>query len=138
MKPRVLFLCGGNSSRSQMAEGLMRHLARNKFQTFSACTQPNGVSREAVECMNERGIDISGFCPARVLDCLRHQWTHVIALYAPDKEFPLVFPKLAPIKHWNIEDPDQSAEIPAQRISAFRRVRNEIEEYVREFIADPR
>ncbi len=60
MKTRVLFLCTGNSARSQMAEGLLRHLAGERFDVFSAGTRPAGLNPNAVAAMKELGIDISG------------------------------------------------------------------------------
>ena len=127
MRTRVLFLCTHNSSRSQMAEGLLRDLAGDRFDVFSAGTEKDRVHPLAIEAMGERGIDISGHS-SKTLDAFAGQsFDYVITVCDQANESCPIFPGAAHRMHWSFEDP--------RATGAFRRVRDEIEARLRAFIA---
>jgi arsenate reductase (thioredoxin) len=122
-KKRVLFLCTGNSARSQMAEGLLRQMAGNQFDVFSAGTQPKGMHPRSVEVMNEVGIDISKQTSKNVSTYLRDKFDYVITVCDRAKQQCPVFPGAEPI-HWGFDDPAEA--VPDRQLETFRRVRDEI------------
>jgi arsenate reductase len=122
-KKRVLFLCTGNSARSQMAEGLLRQTAGNQFDVFSAGTQPKGMHPRSVEVMNEVGIDISKQTSKDVSTYLRDKFDYVITVCDRAKQQCPVFPGAEPI-HWGFDDPAEA--VPDRQLETFRRVRDEI------------
>jgi len=122
-KKRVLFLCTGNSARSQMAEGLLRQMAGNRFDVFSAGTQPKGMHPRSVEVMNEVGIDISKQTSKDVSTYLRDKFDYVITVCDRAKQQCPVFPGAEPI-HWGFDDPAEAP--PDTQLETFRRVRDEI------------
>ena len=132
-KQRVLILCTGNSARSQMAEGLLRHDAGDRFEVFSAGTQPSHVRPEAIEAMRELGIDISGHRSKSVDEFLGQPFDYVLTVCDSAKESCPVFPgKIATI-HRNFEDPAALQGSPETRLAAFRRVRDQLREYLKTF-----
>ncbi len=136
MKKRVLFVCTGNSARSQMAEGLLRHLAGDRFEVASAGTHPVGLNPDAVAVMGELGIDISHHQSKKIDAFLGRRFDYVITVCDRAKETCPVFSATASLLHWSFDDP-ASAHGPAQeRIAVFRRVRDEIGQAVRDFIKE--
>jgi len=135
-KRRVLFLCTGNSARSQMAEGLLRHLGRERFEAFSAGTHPKGLHPRSIEAMEELGIDISRQTSKDVSIYINEQFDYVITVCDRAKQQCPVFPGAEPI-HWGFDDP---AEAPSNRqMETFRRVRDEIQQRLRLFLlANPK
>jgi arsenate reductase len=134
MKQRILFLCTGNSARSQMAEGLLRHLAGDRFEVFSAGTQPVGLNPLAVAVMRELGIDISRHRSKGMDEFAGQQFDYVITVCDQARESCPVPPPSTKSLHWSFEDP-AAAKGPAEsRKAVFRRVRDEIAERVRQFI----
>jgi len=130
-KKRVLFLCTGNSARSQMAEGFLRNLAGNRFEVFSAGTNPKGLHPRTVEVMKEIGIDVSRQTSKDVKQLLQEKFDYVITVCDRARQQCPVFPGAEPI-HWGFDDP---AEAPAEKqLEAFRRVRNEIQQRLRLFL----
>ena len=130
-KKRVLFLCTGNSARSQMAEGLLRNLADNRFEVVSAGTNPKGLHPRTVEVMKEIGIDVSRQTSKDVKQFLQEKFDYVITVCDRARQQCPVFPGAEPI-HWGFDDP---AEAPAEKqLEAFRRVRNEIQQRLRLFL----
>ena len=122
-KKRVLFLCTGNSARSQMAEGLLREKAGDRFEVFSAGTHPKGLHARSVEAMKEVGIDISQQKSKDVSTYANDKFDYVITVCDRAKQACPVFPGAEPI-HWGFDDP---AEAPLDRqLETFRRVRDEI------------
>ncbi len=122
-KKRVLFLCTGNSARSQMAEGLLRHMAGDRFDVFSAGTHPKGLHHCSVEVMNEIGIDISGQSSKDVALYALQRFDYVITVCDRAKQRCPIFPGSQPI-NWGFDDP---VDAPAGRqLETFRRVRDEI------------
>ncbi len=131
-KPRVLFLCTGNSARSQLAEGLLRTLAGEQMEVFSAGTEPKGrILPEVEEVMCEIGIDISGQYSKSVMEYLgKTAFTHVITVCADAEEnCPAVFLNMGTHEHWPFEDPAKFDE--ETRLDSTRRVRGQIEERLR-------
>lgn len=133
-KKRVLFLCTGNSARSQMAEGFLRHLAGDRFLVASAGTHPAGLNPYAVEAMREIGIDISRHISERVDTYLGERFDRVITVCDRAKESCPVFPGAPTLSHWSFEDPAAATGTFEERLTVFRKVRDQIERRVREFI----
>ena len=124
MKARVLFLCTGNSARSQIAEGLLRHLAGDRFDVFSAGTRPVGVNPNAVQVMAEIGIDISGHCSKSVDQFAGQQFDYVITVCDNAREQCPIFPGARRQVHQSFIDPAAAPE--DQQLGQFREVRDEI------------
>lgn len=121
-KKRALILCTGNSARSQMAEGLLRHDAGDRFEVVSGGTRPGSVRQEAIAVMKEIGIDISHH---------RSKSVEEFAAQNFDKETCPIFPGHANRLHQNFEDP-AAAEGPEEtRLAVYRRVRDQIRDYLR-------
>jgi arsenate reductase (thioredoxin) len=130
-KKRVLFLCTGNSARSQMAEGLLRHLAGERYEVFSAGTHPKGLHPVTVSVMREAGIDVSDHTSKSVDVFANEQFDYVITVCDRARQHCPTFPGAQPI-HWGFDDPaEESSEM---QLRAFRRVREEITQRVRLFL----
>ncbi len=137
-KKRVLILCTGNSARSQMAEGLLRHDAGDRFEVFSAGTKPSSVRSEAVAVMREIGIDISGHRSKSVDEFARSDFDYVLTVCDKAKESCPVYPGHANRLHHNFDDPAALQGSETERLGAFRRVRDEIRAYLRGFPQEPK
>lgn len=134
MKKRVLILCTGNSARSQMAEGLLRHDAGDQFEVESAGTQPGKVRPEAIAAMRELGMDISGHRSKHVDEFGGQQFDYVITVCDNAKESCPVFLGAAKQLHHSFDDPPPlSVGSEEERMAIFRRVRDELRTYLREF-----
>jgi arsenate reductase len=125
-KPKVLFLCTGNSARSQMGEGLLRHLASDRFEALSAGTNPVAVNPLAVEAMKEVGIDISGHPSKNVKDLLGRPIEYVITVCDRAKESCPIFPGTYKFLSWSLDDPAAATGTHEEKLEAFRRIRDEI------------
>jgi arsenate reductase (thioredoxin) len=136
-KERVLILCTGNSARSQMAEGLLRHRAGERYEVFSAGTQPSQVRPEAIAVMREVGIDISGHRSKSVDEFVSQPFECVITVCDNAKESCPVFPGTAKRIHWSFEDPAAVQGREDERNAAFRRIRDQIRERIETFVAVP-
>lgn len=124
-RKRVLILCTGNSARSQMAEGLLHHLAGDRFAVASAGVAPTQVRAEAITVMRELGIDISHHRSKSVDEFSGQEFDYVITVCDNANEQCPVFPGNTKRIHWSFEDP--AAEGGEQsRLAVFRRVRDEI------------
>lgn len=136
MKERVLFLCSHNSARSQMAEGLLRHLAGDRFNVASAGTEQIRVRPEAIEAMGKRGIDI-GHQTSKTLDrFLGQPWDYVITVCDQANETCRISPGATYRLHWSFEDPSRAEGSPEERQRMFDRVAGEIEERLRGWLAE--
>jgi len=134
-KKRVLILCTGNSARSQMAEGLLRQMGGYKFEVESAGIAPSSVRPEAVEAMREIGIDISGHRSKSVDEFTEQQFDYIITVCDNAKETCPVFSGNAIRIHQSFEDPPLETVGDHQlRLKIFRRVRDEISEWLNLFI----
>ncbi|HYY59536.1 MAG TPA: arsenate reductase ArsC [Pyrinomonadaceae bacterium] len=132
---RVLILCTGNSARSQMAEGLLRHDGEDSFEVFSAGTHPSRVRPEAIEAMREAGIDISGHRSKSVDEFVGQQFDYVITVCDNAREQCPVFPAETRRIHWSFNDPAAAEGDEATRLAEFRRVRDLIRERLAGFIS---
>ncbi|MBI3782873.1 MAG: arsenate reductase ArsC [Deltaproteobacteria bacterium] len=134
-KPKVLFLCTGNSCRSQMAEGLLRQLAGERFDVVSAGTEPSTVNPLAIAAMREIGIDISSHRSKSAAEFLREHFAYVITVCDSANERCPIFPFATKRLHWSLDDPATATGTTAERMPVFRRVRDEIAERVRDFVS---
>ena len=130
---RVLILCTGNSARSQMAEGLLRHAAGDRFAVASAGTRPGRVRPEAVAAMLEIGIDISGHRSKSVEEFAGQSFDYVLTVCDNAKESCPVYPGHGNRIHRSFDDPAAIHGSEEERLAAFRRVREEIRQYLRSF-----
>ena len=124
-KSRVLILCTGNSARSQMAEGLLRHLAGDMFEVESAGTIASFVRPHAIAAMAEIGIDISGQRSKCLDEFLGVPFDYVITVCDNAAENCPVFPGKASRIHWSFDDPAEVAGSDTEQLAVFRRVRDE-------------
>ena len=134
MSKRVLILCTGNSARSQMAEGLLRHDGAGVFEVFSAGTQPTSVRPEAIAAMQEIGINISDHRSKSVHEFTGQPFDTVITVCDSAKESCPVFPAKTQRIHWSIEDPAAVNGSEDERRSAFRQARDELRGRLQAFI----
>jgi len=133
-KPKVMFLCTGNSARSQMAEGWLRHLAGDRFEVVSAGTEPSTVNPFAVKVMRERDIDISGHTSKPVGKFLGESVAYLITVCDSAREQCPIFPGTLQRMHWPLEDPAAATGREAERLMVFRRIRDEIETRIRAWL----
>lgn len=134
MKPAVLFLCTGNSCRSQMAEGWLRHLAGSRFEVLSAGTSPVGLNPRAVIAMAEAGIDISRQRSKHVNDVLLLHPEYVVTVCDRAKETCPTIHGGVETLHWSFDDPAEAQGSDDDRAKMFRRVRDEIAEQIRNWL----
>jgi len=131
-KARVLFLCTHNSARSQMAEGLLRELAGDRFEAMSAGTEATHVRPLAVRAMEEIGVDISGQ-ESKTLDrYLSEPFDYVITVCDDANEACPVFPGAENRLHWSFQDPSRAEGSEEKRLEVFRKVRDEIQTRISE------
>jgi arsenate reductase len=123
-KKRVLILCTGNSARSQMAEGLLRSMAGDRLEIFSAGTQPAGLNPNAVAAMAEIGIDISGHRSKSVEEFRGQAFDYVLTVCDSARESCPVFPGEGRQFHRDFEDPATALE--ERQLAVFRKVRDQI------------
>jgi arsenate reductase len=133
MKERVLILCTGNSARSQMAEGLLAHDAADRFQVESAGTRPGQVRSEAITVMKELGIDISGHRSKHLDEFKGQAFDYVLTVCNNANESCPVFPGQTKRIHKAFEDPAAFQGTETERLALFRRVRDEILDYLKKF-----
>ena len=134
MKQTILILCTGNSARSQMAEGLLRHEAGDRFEVFSAGTRPTRVRPEAIAVMRELGIDLSGHRSKSADEFAGRALDYVITVCDNARETCPVFPGAVTRLHWPFEDPAAVEGSEAARLAAFRIVRDQIHARIRTFL----
>ncbi len=133
-KKRVLILCTGNSARSQMAEGLLRGMAGDRLEVESAGVEASFVRPQAVEAMREVGVDISGHRSKSVDEFTGREFDYVITVCDNARQRCPVFPAATRRIHWSFDDPAAATGGEGERMAVFRRVRDEIEERLREFL----
>ncbi len=133
---RVLVLCTHNAARSQMAEGLLRALAPDRFEVTSAGTEATRVHPLAVRAMDERGIDLRGHRSKTVDTLLGEPWDVVITVCDSANERCPVFPGPTTRLHWSFEDPSAATGSEDERLAVFRRVRDAIDARLRRWVAE--
>lgn len=126
-RQKVLILCTGNSARSQMAEGLLRHLAGERVEVFSAGSKPSMVNPFAIEAMRNRGIDISGQRSKHLSEYLQQPFDYVITVCDQAAETCPIFPGRAQRIHWSFPDPAAAQGSDEEMLAAFERVRDDLE-----------
>jgi arsenate reductase len=132
---RVLFLCTGNSARSQMAEALLRSFGGADFEVFSAGTDPKGLNPLAVEVMRETGIDISRHESKPLDRFLGQSFDYIITVCDRARDNCPTFPGDNERIHWGYDDSAAAAGSREQQLAVFRRVRNELSERLRLWVA---
>jgi arsenate reductase len=135
---RILVLCTGNSARSQMGEGLFRKEGGADYEVASAGTAPSRVRPEAVAVMNEIGIDISGHRSKSIDEFTGQHFDYVVTVCDNARDQCPVFPGRAERIHWSLEDPAAVQGSEPERLAAFRRIRDQLHQKVREFFASSR
>ncbi len=137
-RARVLFLCTHNSARSQMAEGLLRHLAGDRYEVHSAGTEATHVRPLAIRAMDEVGVDISGQ-ESKTLECyVEEPFDHVVTVCDEANESCPFFPGAASRLHWSFEDPSRAEGSEEERLAVFRKVRDEIRERIEKELVEQR
>jgi arsenate reductase len=131
----VLFLCTGNSARSQMAEALLRSLGGADFEVFSAGTDPKGLNPLAVEVMRETGIEISRHESKSLSRYFGQSFDYIITVCDRARDNCPTFPGDNERIHWGYDDPAAASGSREQQLAVFRRVRNEISERLRLWVA---
>lgn len=136
-KTRVLFICTGNSARSQMAEAFLRTYGGDRYEPFSAGLEPRGVNPLTVRVMQERGIDITSQRSKGLAEYLGRQHFGVLVTVCDraEQECP-IFPGVATRLHWSFADPAAAQGNEEQRLVRFREVRDQIEARVREWLRE--
>jgi len=132
-KKRVLILCTGNSARSQMAEGLLRTIAGDRYEVFSAGVAPSHVRPEAIEVMSELGIDLSSHRSKSVDEFAGQRFDYVITVCDNAAENCPVFPGSTKRIHWSFDDPAGVTGSEEDRLAAFRHSRDEIRKRLEQF-----
>lgn len=135
MKKRVLFLCTGNSCRSQMAEGWLKHLGGENFEVFSAGIEAHGKNPRAISVMREAGVDISDQ-ESEILDpTLLNSLDLLVTVCGHADEFCPVMPTSCKKEHWPFDDPAKSTGSESDTMDDFRRVRDQIKCKVEQFVS---
>lgn len=132
---RILVLCTGNSCRSQIAEGYLRHFAGDKAAIYSAGVETHGVNPRAIQIMKEDGIDISNHTSNNVNEYRDIDFDYVITVCDNAKERCPFFPSNAKKFHYNFPDPAKAAGTEERIMQQFKEVRDMIKEYSKEFVA---
>jgi arsenate reductase len=136
-KKRILILCTGNSARSQMAEGILRDIGGDSFEVESAGVEPSSIRPEAIAAMREIGIDISSHRSKSAEEFIGQNFDVILIVCDHAKETCPVFPGNALRLHHSFEDPPAVGAADSETtMRSFRRVRDEIGKYLREFIRD--
>ncbi|MBM3700778.1 MAG: arsenate reductase ArsC [Actinobacteria bacterium] len=130
---KILVICTGNSARSQMAEGFLKHY-KKEWEIYSAGIKPAGLNPLAVEAMSEKGIDISNYKSKHLDTFLKKQFDYIITVCDNAKESCPVFPGNARYLHWSLKDPAAVEGTKEEKLAAFKKTRDEIQEKVLKFI----
>ena len=138
MKSRVLFLCTGNSARSQMAEALLRHYAGDRFDVYSAGLEPKGMNPFTVRVMEEIGIPLTGQSSKDVREYMgKLHFSYLITVCANAEErCPTTFPGVSQRMHWAFDDPAVAEGTDEEKLAKFRAVRDQIARRIREWLAE--
>ncbi len=135
---RVLFLCTGNSARSQMAEAFLRKYGGDRFEAHSAGLEPKGINPLTVRVMNEAGVDMSGQASKGVETYLGKLHFHYLITLCDDaeKNCPATWPGVNQRLHWSFEDPGAFEGSDQEKLAKFREVRDRIEDQIKSWIAE--
>lgn len=133
---KILVLCTGNSCRSQIAEGYLRHFAGDKAEVYSAGVETHGVNPRAIQTMKEDNIDISKHTSNNVNEYLDVEFDYVITVCDNAKERCPFFPSKAQKFHYNFPDPAKATGTEEEIRQQFRQVREMIKKYSQQFVAE--
>ncbi|MFC2149188.1 arsenate reductase ArsC [Candidatus Auribacterota bacterium] len=133
-KKKILILCTGNSCRSQMAEGILRHLGGDTFEVYSAGVNPTAVNPLSVIAMKEINIDISSHGSKSTNEFLGKKFDHVITVCDNAKQACPSFPGKYKKLHWDLEDPADAQGSIEERMVFFRKIRDQIKDRASEFV----
>lgn len=136
MSKKILVLCTGNSCRSQIAEGYLRHFAGNKAEIYSAGVETHGVNPKAIFIMKEDGIDISGHTSNNIDEYYNFDFDYVITVCDNAKENCPFFPTKAQKFHHNFPDPAKATGNENDLLQEFRNIREMIKQYCETFVAE--
>lgn len=136
-RARVMFLCTGNSCRSQMAEGLLRAMAGHRFEVYSAGLEPKPIAETTRQVMMEIGIDIAGQRPKSVFDFLgREHFGYLITVCDRAEALCPIFPGVSNRLHWPLKDPAAVLGGEEERLAAFREARDELKSRILQWLQD--
>jgi arsenate reductase len=135
---RVLFLCTGNSARSQMAEAFLRRYGGEKYECYSAGLQPKGIHPLTIQVMQEIGYDLAGQTSKGVNDFLGRIFINQLITVCDhaEKNCPTVWPGIVKKEHWSFEDPAAFEGSPDEMIAKFREIRDLIEQKIRLWLSE--
>jgi arsenate reductase len=139
-KAKVLFLCTGNSARSQMAEAFLRKHGGERYDAYSAGTEPKSIHPYTERVMEEAGVSLSGQYSKHVKEYMgKIHFAYVITLCdEADKSCPAIFPGMGQRLHWLFEDPAATVGPDDEKLAKFREVRDRIERRIKEWVMDQR
>jgi arsenate reductase len=137
-KTKVLFLCTGNSVRSQMAEALLKKHGGDRYDAYSAGTEPKGINPYTERVMKEIGMNVSSQYSKHVKEYIgKMHFAYVITLCdEAEKSCPAIFPGIGQILHWSFEDPAAFVGPDDERLAKFREVRDRIEQKIKEWFEE--
>ncbi len=138
-KQKVLFLCTGNSARSQMAEAFLRHYAADRFEAYSAGLDPRGINPFTEKVMAEAGVDMQGQYSKHLGEYLgKMHFNYVITVCSEaDKSCPTVFPGMMQRLKWQFDDPDAFSGSEEMKLERFRETRDRVGEKIRQWLDNP-
>lgn len=132
---RALFVCIGNRAHSQMAEGLLRHLAGERFEVYSEGTEPKSVVAQTVAVMRETGIDISGQRSKSVEELAGQEFDYVMTVYDSARQVWPTLPAGGTRLHWDdVEDPADAEAREVPQADAFRTARDDLRRRIEQFV----
>ena len=131
---RVLFVCTGNSARSQLAEAVLRRLGGSDFEVYSAGTEPKGVNPYTVRTLDDAGIDWTGARSKSVDEFAGQSFDHVITVCDRARQSCPVFPGTNNTLHWGLEDPAEVEGSEAERLGAFQKTYMDLNQRMRPFV----
>ena len=136
---RVLFLCTGNSARSQMAEAFLRKYGGDEFEAHSAGLEPKGMNPFTIRVMQEVGIDVSNQKSKGVGEYLGKVLFQYLITVCDDaeKNCPSTWPGIGKREHWSFEDPAALKGTETEKLAKFREIRDQIETRIKEWVANP-
>ena len=136
-KEKVLFLCTGNSARSQMAEAFLKKHGGDHYEAYSAGTEPKGINPYTDRVMEEVGVSLSGQYSKHIKEYMgKIHFAYVITLCdEAEKSCPAIFPGMGQILHWSFDDPAAFMGSEDEKLAKFREVRDQIEQCIKTWLA---
>ena len=137
-KAKVLFLCVGNSARSQMAEAFLKKHGGDQYEAYSAGTEPKGIHPYTERVMEEVGVSLGGQYSKHVKEYMgKVHFGYLITVCGEsEQDCPTIFPSVGRIIHWSFEDPAALVGSDEEKVAKFREVRNRIEQQIKEWVIE--